>query len=113
METYVAELNIRRRTRDGWYVYTCDTLPGLYVASQDDKKAFNDLPKAIQMLIKLDVGIDCVVSMKVDYQQLVRMAKLTERAQAAVRERTDEFLRNGIDEFTLVISPDQSPDATA
>lgn len=55
------EVIVKRREKDGWHVYTCDKLPGLYVAHQNDEIAYNDLPKAIGMLVKLDHGIDCTV----------------------------------------------------
>ena len=58
------EVIVTRRARDGWFVYTCDDLPGLFVASQDDRTAFDDLPASIQKLLKLDLGIECRVSHK-------------------------------------------------
>lgn len=46
---------------DGWHVFRSPDLPGLYVASQDAGAAFNDVGPSIQMLLKLDLGIDCKV----------------------------------------------------
>jgi len=34
---------VTRKARDGWFVYTCDDLPGLYVASKNDRIAYNEL----------------------------------------------------------------------
>ena len=45
-------------------MYTCDQLQGLYVAHVDDRVAYNDLPKSIAALIKLNFGLECIVSHK-------------------------------------------------
>jgi hypothetical protein len=58
------QVTITRRTRDGWYIYTCDQLPGLFVASPDNCAAYADLPYVIATLLKADHGIECVVEIK-------------------------------------------------
>ena len=82
------EVIVTRRARDGWFVYTCDDLPGLFVASQDDRTAFDDLPASIQKLLKLDLGIECRVPHKVTYREFIAKVNLKERAHSAVAERT-------------------------
>jgi len=86
------EVLVRRQEKDGWHVYTCDKLPGLYVAHSDDKVAYNDLPTAIRLLVKLDDGIDCTVSHKLTYEQFVQRICLQELASGNLRGRTDELL---------------------
>ena len=49
-------VNIRYKCRDEWHIFTSDDLPGLYVASKDVKKAFEDVPVAVNKLIELDYG---------------------------------------------------------
>ncbi|HXW30152.1 MAG TPA: hypothetical protein VEK55_12385 [Xanthobacteraceae bacterium] len=95
------EIQVRRRIRDGWHVYTCDVLPGLYVASKDDKTAYNDLPQAIATLIKLDLGQDVSVTHKVDYDTFMRQLFLADRAKKAVDEAVDDFLED-LGQTTLI-----------
>lgn len=68
---FSTELVVKRKAHEGWFVYTCDELPGLFVASQNDRTAFDDLPASIQKLVKLDHGVDCVVTHKLPYSDLI------------------------------------------
>jgi hypothetical protein len=86
------EVLVRRQEKDGWHVYTCDKLPGLYVAHPDDRVAYNDLPNAIRLLVKLDDGIDCTVSHKLTYEQFVQRIRLQGMADDNLRGRIDELL---------------------
>ncbi len=89
---YSTEIEVTRKVRDGWFVYSCDVLPGLFVASQDDRAAYNDLPTAIRKLMKLDYGIDCVVTHKVPYADFIVPDIMAGKARDAVRDRTDELM---------------------
>lgn len=60
---------------DGWHVFASEALPGLYVASQDAKKAFDDVAPSIQMLLKLDEGIDCEVETEPGFEEFLELAK--------------------------------------
>lgn len=42
---------------EGWHVFHSDDLPGLYVASKDPARAYEDVACAIETLIELDEGI--------------------------------------------------------
>ena len=48
MDGFSTEVIVKQTARDGWHLYTCDLLPGLFVASQDDRTAYNDVPQSIQ-----------------------------------------------------------------
>lgn len=89
------EVSVRRKVKDGWFVYICDELPGLYVAHRDDKVAYNDLPTAISMLLKLDLGVDCTVTHKLGYANFVRMVEsvgMDETASDMVASRTAKLI---------------------
>lgn len=75
-----AEVIVTRKVRDGWFVYTCDQLPGLYVAHQDDRTAYDDIPESIRMLIKLNDGIECQVSHAVSYAEFVNLTPIDKDA---------------------------------
>ncbi len=100
---FSAEVVVRRKVQDGWQVYTCDQMPGLFVASEDDKAAYNDLPASIRALLFLDFGIDCVVSHKLGYAEFVQNMRFGERARAAVAEQTADLMDEAADmiSFTL------------
>lgn len=90
-------IKIHRQVRDGWFIYTCDKLPGLYVASQDDKEAYDDLPAAISALVEETFGIECIVAFKeevLDFQAL---------AARAVADRTRDFLEAGAGALSFVV----------
>lgn len=86
-----AEVCVRRKVKGGWYVYTCDQLPGMYVAHADDRVAYNDVPGSIAALLKLDLGMDCTVSHKVPYHEFVRVSGL-DGARGVMDERTQDLI---------------------
>ncbi len=86
------EIQVIRRSRNGWHIYTCEALPGLYVASKDDKKAYYDLPNAIRMLYKLDYGATVSVFHKADYDSFMKQLELGTRAAESIEERTREMM---------------------
>ena len=49
------EVLVERTERDGWYVYTSEQVPGLYVASLDDRIAYEDVPTSISILMEHDL----------------------------------------------------------
>lgn len=62
-------VEVRYKSLDGWHVFTSPNMAGLYVASKDAETAFNDVPTAIQMLVKLDTGIDVKVEAALPYEE--------------------------------------------
>ena len=99
------EISVRYCERDGWHLFTCGDLPGLFVASKDRKLAFSDLPDAIRMLLKLDFKRNYVVSHKLAYEEFVKRNWLSRRAQSAVNTRTEYLVSNGADAIPFVLEP--------
>ncbi len=99
------EICVRYLARDEWHVFTCEELPGLFVASQDRKLAFSDLPDAIRMLLKLDFKRDYVISHKLTYEEFVQRDWLSRRAQSAVNSRTEQLVSEGADVISFIIEP--------
>ena len=99
------EIRVRYRERDGWHVFTCEELPGLFVASMDRKLAFSDLPDAIRMLLKLDFKRDYVISHKLTYGEFVQRNWLSQRAQSAVNSRTEQLVNEGADAIFFILEP--------
>lgn len=56
---------------DGWHVFYSYDIPGLYVASLDREAAYADLGPSIEMLFKLDDGIDCKVKPALTYPEFI------------------------------------------
>ena len=99
------EICVRYLARDGWHVFTCEELPGLFVASTDRKLAFSDLPNAIRMLLKLDFKRDYVISHKLTYDEFVQRDWLSQRAQSAVNSRTEQLVSEGADAISFILEP--------
>ena len=64
----LAEITVTYQTREGWHLFTSDQMDGLFVASPDLETAFEDVPNAVSMLLKLDHDFDCVVQPKLDFE---------------------------------------------
>lgn len=96
--TRSTEISVRRKAKDGWYVYTCDQLPGLYVAHVDDRVAYDDLPRSISALVKLNFGLDCTVAHKVSYHEFVTSCE-SDGARKTVKERTKDLIDNHADQY--------------
>ena len=99
------EIRARYFARDGWHVFTCEELPGLFVASMDRKLAFSDLPDAIRMLLKLDFKRDYVISHKLTYDEFVQRNWLSQRAQSAVNSRTEHLVNEGANSISFILEP--------
>ena len=100
-----AEVCVRRKVKDGWHVYTCDQLPGLYVAHVDDRVAYNDIPASIRSLLKLKLNLDCDVSHKVSYSEFVRALE-SSAARDAMEARTQDLIDDHADQyFHFILQP--------
>ena len=75
MDHTPVKIDIDYRNQDGWHLFTSGQVPGLFVASPDLKTAFDDVPKVLFMLMKLDHGIDCVVLPKLDYDEFLQIKR--------------------------------------
>lgn len=60
---------------DGWHIFASDQLPGLYVASQDARQAFDDVVPSIRMLLKLDEDIDASVEAELSFGEFLECVK--------------------------------------
>lgn len=60
---------------DGWHIFASEDLPELYVASPDAELAFNDVGPSIQLLLKLNDGLECTVEPELDFAEFVQLAK--------------------------------------
>lgn len=70
---------VEYKNADGWHVFTAQSLPGLYVASKNPRRAYDDVATAIQMLLKLDLGIKCEVVPETTLEEIMESASLQRR----------------------------------
>ena len=70
--TYKTSICAKYKHVDGWHVFQSEDLPGLYVASRDAEKAFDDVSLSIETLIKLDEGIECTAVPEVSFKDFVK-----------------------------------------
>jgi hypothetical protein len=97
---------VNRKERDGWFVYTSDDIPGLYVASHDDQVAYDDLPASIRLLVKLNHGIECQVFHTVPYAEFVSAAQSHEQNKSALQRRTDDLIAQHPQLIQFVLQPE-------
>ena len=109
---FSTDVTVKRRERDGWFVYTSDELPGLFVACKNDQTAYDDVTASIRCLMKLDFGIDCVVTHRVTYADFVSKIRLSQLARRAVAERTDEMI-DGFTRMHFAVHPKTADPAHA
>lgn len=64
----MTDVQTKYKSSEGWHVFYSDELPGLYVANKDIERAYNDVGPCIEMLLKLDKGIECKVSPELPFQ---------------------------------------------
>ena len=63
---------------DGWHVFQADEMPGLYVASRDPAKAFDDVALSIKTLVRLDTGVECTVTPEKPFKEFLNSIKTHE-----------------------------------
>jgi hypothetical protein len=72
---------------DGWHVFASDDLPGLYVASQDAKTAFDDVATAIEKLLHLNQGVKVKAEPELSFMDFVRSVSKTAKQKREMREQ--------------------------
>ena len=60
---------------EGYHVFTSDDVYGLYVASRDAREAFSNLAPAIELLVKLNEDINCVVEPAVSFREFLESVR--------------------------------------
>jgi hypothetical protein len=73
--TFNTTVSARYKNVEGWHVFQSDDLPGLYVASKDARKAFDDVALSIQTLVRLDEGIDCEVVPEKSFHEFIALVR--------------------------------------
>lgn len=57
--TFESSVCVRYKFVDGWHVFQSEDVDGLYVASTDAREAFEDVAPSIELLMKLNEGVNC------------------------------------------------------
>jgi hypothetical protein len=94
----ITSFKVDYKNVQGWHVFTSEALPGLYVASEDPERAYDDVAGAIALLVELDTGIACQVTPELPFAEFVeshrrragrgRLARASEqRPQALASQR--------------------------
>ena len=64
-------VRVEYRYVDGYHIFTSEDVYGLYVASRDAGRAFEDVAPALQELIRLNEGITCRVEKTLTFSEFV------------------------------------------
>ena len=74
-------LNVGYRFIDGYHVFTSDEVDGLYVASKDPRRAYDDVRHAIKMLVLANDGVRINVDPMLNMREFLAMAKKAVRGE--------------------------------
>ena len=66
-----ATIHVQYRFVDGYHVFTSEDVRGLYVASKDPQKAFEDVCPVLQELITLKLKSPCVIEPTMTFDEFV------------------------------------------
>lgn len=69
--TIQTSIEVDYKFAEDWHVFSSEALPGLYVASRNAETAYSDVPVAIQKLLFLDEGLDCVVKPEQSFREFI------------------------------------------
>lgn len=86
-------INVQHKYRDGWHVFYSDDMPGLYVASDDPRKAYDDIAPSIEKLIKLDTGVSVTAKPQLSFDEWLVVIKRPEERRQRI-QRVKEALSN-------------------
>ena len=102
----LAEITVAYQTREGWHLFTSDQMDGLFVASPDLKTAFEDVPNAVSMLLKLDHDFDCVVQPQLSYEEFLgRLGSQGTGRQSVVARLLNLVAAKGRNVFLFTVAP--------
>ncbi len=90
-----ATICVNYRNIDGYHVFTSEDVYGLYVASQEPEKAFNDVGPAIEKLIRLNENVDCQVEPADSFREFL----------SALRGETETTYTNALGSRNFVLRP--------
>lgn len=76
-------VKVEHSYREGYHIFTSPDLRGLYVANRNPEKAFNEVPHAIQLLLKLNEGIDCKVELPYSFHEFLRHTRSNQRRRVS------------------------------
>ena len=60
---------------DGWHIFQSGDLPGMYVASRDAERAYNDIAPSIELLVQLDEGVTCKAIPEMSFREFIAATK--------------------------------------
>lgn len=71
MSALKGTIQVHYTCRDDWHVFRSDELPGLFVAHQDRKTAFDDVATSIAKLFHLALGTPVLVQPQLTFDEFV------------------------------------------
>lgn len=69
--TFKTTICTRYKFVDGWHIFQSEDVHGLYVASPDAERAYHDIGPSIELLVKLNEGIECKAIPELSYREFL------------------------------------------
>jgi hypothetical protein len=85
MTELTTSIGVCYKHADGWHVFTCKELPGLYIASKDVERAYNDVPVAVEKLLQLDFGMKCKAVAELSFADFLKAQQQHQQQRIASR----------------------------
>lgn len=83
----ITSISVDYKHVDGWHVFSSSEVAGLYVASQDPERAYNDVACSIRMLLKLNEGLECDVVNELSFPDFVKAQHAAKGTKAVTHIR--------------------------
>lgn len=75
MGKQLSSICVNYKNVDGWHVFQSDEIHGLYVASKDARKSYDDVKVAIEKLIFLNENLNCTVQPELTFEEFISSMK--------------------------------------
>ncbi len=105
MSDLMTSVCVRYKYVDGWHVFSSDDVAGLYVASTDAEKAFNDIGPSIELLLKLNEGIECVVKPEFQFSEFLRATRQLHQPERRAKKSPRVSSSLGLSDRLFAIYP--------
>jgi hypothetical protein len=91
-EAKVGTIRVKHKYKNGYHIFTSDDVRGLYVASKDPKKAFDDLCPVLQELILLKLKVPCEIEPTMTFDEFMAYLDATRSMPSAPVLANREFI---------------------
>ena len=87
MEPEYIAISVRYRFTDGYHIFTSKDVRGLYVASRDPRKAYDDVAEVLQALATKQSGVEVEIVPTMSFEEWLNRRQKTATNPPVMRGR--------------------------